>query len=223
MSILFWGLLGLMTLIAVTILIFPIRKKYKFLPMMLLIMLPILAFSLYWRMGSSQKLQHYWVLKQESKQVKIALSKIKNPQEVVDQLNAYLQVHPVNPKGWYLLGKVYYGERRYSEAMVALQKAHQQQRSNIQYAVAYAQASFFHNGRRLTPNVLKLVKHIVTIAPSNVSAINLLAINAYVQKNYINAVRYWEKLLPLFQVGSPDQKMLLSMIAGAQKKMKYPG
>ena len=219
MTILFWGLLGLMTLIAVAILLFPMGREHKFLPVTVVMMLPIFAFTLYWHLGSSQKLQHYWVLKQEAKQVKTMLSKIKSPQQVVDQLKTYLRAHPNSPKGWYLLGKIYFGEKRYSEALSALKRAHQQEASNVQYAIAYAQASFFQNGRRLIPNVLKMLKHTVTIDPSNVAAINLLAINAYGQKDYKSAVHYWETILPLFQVGSTDQKMLLSMIAGAQKKI----
>ena len=218
MAVLFWTLIGLMTLIAMLIVVFPIRKKQKYLPAMLVIALPVIAMMLYWHLGSSQQLQHYWVLKREAKQAKIELSAVKNPAQIVDQLKSYLRLHPNSPKGWYLLGKLYFRQRRYSEALAATQTAHEQEPSNTQYTLAYAQASFFQQGRRLTPSILKMLKRTVAKEPHNVSAINLLAIHFYLRKEYKIAVQYWERLLPLFQVGSSDQKILLSMIARAQKR-----
>lgn len=218
MTVLFWILIGLMTLIAVAIIAFPVRRKHKFLSMMFVIALPIVGLTLYWYLGSSQKLEQYWTLKKEAKQVKLELSKIKSPMQVVDRMKAYLHSHPNSPKGWYLLGKVYFGQRQYSEALAALQKAHKQKPSSTQYAVSYAQASYFQNSQQLRPSVLNMLKRIVIKEPHNVGAINLLAINFYLEKDYKNAVQYWEKLLPLFVAGSPDQKILLSMIASAQKK-----
>jgi len=217
MMVLFWLFIGLMTLVALLVLILPMRSKQKSLSVFLLLVLPAVALTLYWHLGSSQKLQHYWVLKREAKDVKTALLKIKNPQQVVVQLRTYLKVHPNSPKGWYLLGKLYFGERRYSDALSASQKAHLQEPANIPYSVAYAQASFFQNRRRLTPKVLVLLKGIVRKNPRNVPAMNLLAIHYYLRKEYKSAVQYWEKLLPLFPVGGSDQKVLLSMIAKAQR------
>lgn len=219
MTVLFWVIIGWMTLIAVAILAFPLRKKAKYLPAMFTIALPVVALTLYWHLGASQKLEHYWTLKREAKEVKLELSKIKSPMQVVDHLKAYLHLHPNSPRGWYLLGNLYFGQRQYSAALVASRKAYTLKPLNTQYAVAYAQASFFQNGRRLRPDILNLLKRIVIKAPRNVTAINLLAIHFYLQKDYKNAVQYWEKLLPLFAAGSPDQKILLSMIASAQKKI----
>jgi cytochrome c-type biogenesis protein CcmH len=219
MNILLWSLLILMLLIALAVVLIPLGRQRKLLPFIFIIAMPVFAFTLYWHLGASQKLQQYWALKQEEIQVKAQLKKIKDPQIVVDRLKSHLQRHPNSPRGWFLLGKIYFRERRYSEAESALKKAYHQDPVKLQYLVAYAQASFFRQGRRLKPNVLKMLKDTTTIHPNYVPAVNLLAINAYMNKDYLSAVGYWERILPQFQVGTPEQKMILSMIAKAQKKL----
>jgi len=219
MPILLWSLLTLMLLIALAVVLIPLGRQTKLLPFIFIIAMPVFAFTLYWHLGASQKLQQYWGLKQEAIQVRAQLKKIKDPKVVVDHLKMYLQRHPNSPRGWFLLGKIYFHERRYSEAESALEKAYHQDPSNPQFVLAYAQASFFAHGRRLKPNVLKILKDTTMMHPDYVPAINLLAINAYMRKDYLSALGYWEKILPQFQVGTPEQKVILSMIAKAQKKL----
>ncbi len=186
----------------------------------MLIALALVAFILYWHLGASKKLQHYWTLQREANQVKLELSKVKNPKQVVDKLKSYLRSHPNSPKGWYLLGRIHLTQRQYPEALLAFQKAHRQKPANTDYTVAFVQASFFENRRQLRPNVQMMLKRIIAQHPANIGATNLLAIDAYLKGDYRLALKYWEKILPLFQVGSRDQKVLLSMIAEAQKKLK---
>ena len=216
MILLFWSFIIFMTLIAVLVLVIPIRKTHLYLSITLVFLLPLAALLLYWKLGALQQLENYWALKREAKQVEQALSTIKDPMQVVNQLKAYLYRHPNSPRGWYLLGKIYFLQGQYSKALAAAKNAYQQQPSNTRYAISYAEASFFQHNRRLTSDMINLLKKIITKEPNNVSAINLLAVNSYLRKDYTQAVKDWERLLPLFQVGSPDQKMLLLMIARSE-------
>ena len=52
-----------------------------------------------------------------------------------------------------------------------------------------------------------------------VNALNLLGVNAYVQKDYRQAIKYWEKLLPIFPAGSPAKKALLKGLGEANAKL----
>ena len=78
---------------------------------------------------------------------------------------------------------------------------------------------FFANGRKLSPDDVALLAPILKRDPNNVNAINLLAIDAYLQHHYQTAVSYWERLLLIFPPDSADSKAVLQMIAKAQKNI----
>ncbi len=216
--IVFWGLIALMTLVALFIISRPLIKE-RWVTLLILIAFPIVSILLYLHLGGSQSLQHYWALKRESKIVKAELAKIKNPQQIINQLKNHLNLHPDSPKGWYLLGRLYLGEQQFAKARQAFWKAYHLKPEDVEYAVALAQASFFNNHRRLDPKSLGILKDVLKRQPNNTAALNLLAINAYLRKDYKRAVRYWEQMLPMFPSGSRDSMALLGMIARAQKRV----
>lgn len=193
------------------------NKPARLVSLLLLVALPIFAIMAYQRIGDSRGLFHYWALKKEANIVKAELKKIKNPQQIINQLKAHLQAYPNSPKGWYLLGRLYLGQELYPLAYNALLKAYQLKPNDAKYQVAFAEAAFFNNKRRLKPHVKAILIDVLKKQPNNVAAINLLAINDYVEKHYQSAVNYWEKLIPMFVAGSKDSKELLNMIAKAQQ------
>jgi cytochrome c-type biogenesis protein CcmH/NrfG len=208
----------ILTLVALLFVIIPlIKHKAIFTALIIFVLLPLIAGILYFHWGKANGLLSYAAHQQQALRVKAELAKIKNPQQVVDQLQTYLHDHPNNPKGWYLLGKVYLTQNNYREALTALTKAHEQAADNIEYSVAYAMAVFFTNQKQLTPATKQLLEQVLLQSPNHVAATNLLAIDAYNQGQYNQAIHYWEKLIPLFDPQSEDEKLLLQMISRAQK------
>ncbi len=186
----------------------------------LIIALPIIAILLYLHFGASHSLQRYWVLKRQASAVKAELSKIKSPKQVIDRLIAHLKAYPNSAKGWYLLGRLYLGERRYANAVSVLSKAYYLQPKKTEYAIAYAQALFFNQKQHLSKKAKQLLNQVLVKNRNNIPALNLLAIDAYRAHRYKSAVHYWEKMLPLFAPNSKESKMLLMMMAKAQKKLE---
>jgi len=229
MTILFFFILLLMLMLTLAFVLVPLWsggegvRPAKLTGVMVLLALPIVAMGVYWKVGNSQALLHYWVLRKEAKAVHAQLAKIKNPMQIVNELKVHLKTHPDSPRGWYLLGQLELGIRNYSKAYHALAIAHQLRPHNDLYAVSYAQAAFFSHGRHLTPKMEQLLEGVISRQPNNVAAINLLAINAYLEHRYQIAVNYWERLIPLFPMGGQDSRMLLKMIAKAQHQLnQYP-
>lgn len=220
MNALLWMMIILMTLLALYFAVYPLLKKAS--PLWLgvvFVALPVFSLTVYLHFGTSQKLEQYWALVQKAKQVKTELAQLKSPQVVIKQLEAHLTQQPESARGWYLLGKLYLNEQVYSKAYRALNLAHDLKPQNTTYAVAYAQAAFFYHHKTLRDKEKAVLENVIARAPDNINAINLLAINAYTHKNYAQAVRYWEKMIPLFAPKSDDRKALLMMIARAQKKL----
>ena len=210
--------LVVMTLMAVAWVVLPLLKQRMFITsLLLMILLPAFSLMLYFYCGNSRGLLDYFFHIQQETVIK---AELKNPQAVVDALKAYLDSHPHSPQGWYLLGKMFLNAGDYKRAVDALNNAHSQASENIDYATAYAEALFFNHQRRLVPEAQQLLLQVLQRDTNNIAANNLLAINAYNVGQYHKAIHYWEKLIPLFDLQSKDEKMLLQMIYRAQQKLK---
>ncbi len=186
----------------------------------LMLLLPLLAFMTYRDKGDGQQLLHYWKLQRQTKIARMQLAQMKNPQTAIKKLEVFLKQKPNHSKGWYLLGRIYMGEHYYQKAFYALRKAYQLNTAQPSYAVAYAEAAFFYRHRHLSLKMQYLLHRVLVKEPHNTAALNLLAVNAYVHQRYDVAIRYWERMLPLFAPGSRDSRVLLSMIAQAQRQQQ---
>ena len=214
----FWLLVSVMLIIALGIIVYPLRGA-KTIAFVTSVIIAVLALCIYAHIGSYKALRQYWRIQAESTQVKAALAKIKSPQQLIDQLQQHLTQDPNSAEGWFLLGKLYVDTGQVLLAQKALSRSYQLSPHNVDYVLTYVQADFFANGRKLSPDDVALLAPILKRDPNNVNAINLLAIDAYLQHHYQTAVSYWERLLLIFPPDSADSKAVLQMIAKAQKNI----
>lgn len=215
-----WFCITVMTVIAVGFVLWPLwsqAKPAKITGLILFVAIPLCAISLYWHFGSSRELVNYWDLKREAVIVQAKMQKIKNVEQLVDQLKAHLQQDPYSAKGWYLLGRLYMGQQQFMQAQAVFNKASKLEPKNNEYAIAFAEATFFAKNRRLDDQTRGILRQVIQQDSTAVSAMNLLAIDAFETKHYESAIKQWEAMLPLFAVGSPESKMILTMIAKAQR------
>lgn len=213
MKTVFIFIIFLMLVLSVLIILWPLRKHKRI--WWLAGLIPVAGIVGYLFLGSASEQFHYWKQQRQAAIVKAELAKVKSPQVIIERMERFLKQHPERAKGWYLLGKVYLDQQRYAKAYRALQKSHRLTPANNDYAVSYAQASFFFHHKRLPTSDVHLLKKIINIEPNNVAALNLLAIDAYMKKRYHSAIKYWKRLLKLFPAGSKDSDFLLQMIAQA--------
>lgn len=215
---LFWGTMSTMVAIAAAILLWPLIKLKMKIGYFIIAILPFFAFYFYLHWGASRQYENYWMAKEQAKIVNAALAKIHSPQQIIDQLKAHLAQDPRSAEGWYLLGRLYLGLQKFELAQHSLAIAFHLQPNKIAYVIAYAEAVFLDHHQQLTPQTEQLMKDTLQKSPNNVTIINLLALNAYDQERYTEAVHYWEQLISLLPPGSSDSQMVLQMIATAQKK-----
>jgi cytochrome c-type biogenesis protein CcmH len=218
MNILFWSLIAALTVAAWGFLAWPLRNTPGYLGKMMLVIFPLMVISLYWLFGGSQQLQRFWLSQQQNAAVAQRVKEIKNPQQLVDQLTAHLQQDPQSGEGWYLLGKLYLDQRRYTEAESALTTARRLQPKSGETMLALAKANFFNHQGHLTLPILTQLNSMLDTLPDPVDALNLLAVNSYRHQDFHQAVRYWQRALTLVQPGSPDSQTLQNMIHQAQQQ-----
>ena len=195
-----WSLIIAFSLISLVALLWPlIRKQKNGWTILFALMVSIIAISLYFSLGASQKLNQYWVLQHQEKEISQQLTKLKNnPQLVIAQLKARLKANPNSARGWYLLGRVYLSTAQYINA-------------------EQAKASFFNHQQQLSPAMKQLLQTIVQQHPQRIDAVNLLAINAYQQQYYQQAIKLWQTVLLQLPAGSQDQQQIIEMIAKAEQ------
>ncbi|MDF1760783.1 MAG: tetratricopeptide repeat protein [Coxiellaceae bacterium] len=198
-----------------------VRSPWLFVAIFILVPATALCLYLYW--GNSQHLISYWAKQKQAAIVQAELKKIKDPQAVVTRLEEVVHAQPNRPKGWYLLGKLYLVNKQYDKATEAFGHAHDLLPANIDDTMGYLNAAFFNQHNKLNNKQVKLLHDLIQKHPKQLAATNLLAVDAYNKKHYRLAITLWESLLQHCPAASKDAKLLLAMIADAQKHELNPG
>ncbi len=198
-----------------------VRSPWLFVTIFTLV--PATALCLYFYWGNSQQLISYWAQQKQAVIVQAELKKIKDPQAVVKRLEEVVHAQPERPKGWYLLAKLYLVNKHYAKAADAFKQAHDLKPENNDYTLGYLNAAFFNQHNQLNIKQVKLLQALIADHSQQLAATNLLAVDAYNKKHYRLAITRWEGLLQHFPAGSKDAKLLLAMIADAQKHELSPG
>lgn len=194
-------------------------KPAYLLAFLIAIALPITAITYYINTGASQALTQKIVLAQKSAEIKKEMANLGTPDKIITALKQRLQQDPNSARGWFLLGRIYLSTQQYEEAVGALAKANQLTTNQPDILLPYAEALYFANKPSMNAKALQILNQLLKIQPNNINALNLIALNAYADKQYQQAIDYWEKILPQFAQDSTDQKALLGMIADAQRHL----
>lgn len=220
----FWTLIILMTIMTVLMIAVPLLKKnshkLKISIKLLLVIFPLMTIGMYLIFGHSGQLQQFWTRQSQEAAIKQQVASIKDSQQLIKQLRDHLKQQPASAEGWFLLGKLYLSSQQYENAENSLKKAWQLKPNNHDYLLAYAKANFFNQHNHLTPAVEVALKSVLESITQPVDALNLLAVNAYQNKDYRQAVKYWQQALALVPPDSPDSRTLLDMISQAQSNSR---
>lgn len=233
----FWLIIFLLALIGLTFLLKPLLFYQKQIPLFITeklaiesrywlvititFFLPIFSISLYLYWGNSHSVAHWLMTAKQSEQVKHEIAQFGSRQKIILALQSKLQQLPRDAnsaKGWYLLGKLYFNEKKFSEAVDSFRIAVELQPNNPEYLLQFISVKFYLQ-RKLTEQDKQLINKLLTLSPNNINAINLLALDAYQAKDFSKAIHHWESLLQFFPPEGDDAKMLLEMIRQARNQL----
>ena len=145
-----------------------------------------------------------------------AVALLKDPDKVIQVLQTRVTEKPSDSKAWYLLGQVYFSNERLEAAATAFAKAHVLDPEDQQTIIRYAVALYFIDHKQLTKRVQNLVQQGLQQDPTEPELTNLLAMHAYHNKRYQEAMHYWQTLLPRYLPDSEDAKLLQAAIEKAK-------
>ncbi|SFR49704.1 cytochrome c-type biogenesis protein CcmH [Marinobacter daqiaonensis] len=143
-------------------------------------------------------------------------------EQLTSQLAQRLEAQPDNPDGWAMLGRSYMRMERYPQAARAFERLAEVVEEDNASAVAWglaAQAWFFHSEGAMTEQVTGAMKKARELNPDEVNSLGLLGIHAFEQRNFEDAIRYWERIIEV----APDHPQLASIRQGVARAYEALG
>ncbi|MEH6358465.1 MAG: c-type cytochrome biogenesis protein CcmI [Pseudomonadales bacterium] len=165
-------------------------KGVPFTAILLSLMVLFGGLALYLNQGSSQILQQI-----ETKQAFAQQLTTASPDQRLALLEAKAQENPDDADSWYALANVYFQQQHFEQSTAAYERLLSLVGDQPGLLAEYAQALFFIKGNRVTAEVKELAERILRVQPGNVSALGLLGIEAFENKQYARAIGAWESAL----------------------------
>ncbi len=179
------------------------------LAMILLVLVPLLAVGGYAILGQPRALDPT----QTAAAPKVTPAQIEG---MVAKLAERLKANPDDAKGWVMLGRSYKAMGRYGEAAEAYGKAETLIAKDAALLVDYAETLALAGTTGLQGKPKKLIDQALKLDAENPNVLLLAGAAAMEGGNRKDAIRYWEKLLPLVEPGSEIEGML----KGSLEKLK---
>jgi cytochrome c-type biogenesis protein CcmH len=217
-----WWLLSLfagLTLLVSIFIVYPFKRRF-IASFLLIPVLFIAAFTGYSYWGGFSEWRQYTHRLDAQEQAQKMLQSIKSPQELIDKLRAKLDDSPKSAKGWYLLGRLYSSQDERKNAVNAFAKAYQFGPDDEQYVVNYAHSLWVSNNQQFTKQITELFSRVLKNNPNQPDALAMLAMDAFVNHAYSDAVNYWQHLLKITPAQSEEALAIRKAIAKAEEWIK---
>ncbi|MBI3775050.1 MAG: c-type cytochrome biogenesis protein CcmI [Gammaproteobacteria bacterium] len=184
------------------------------------IAIPAITVSLYQHLGGG-----FAALHPETAQPKVDTEAHQGTIEtMVVQLKERLAKNPADAEGWSMLGRSYYFLKRYNEAAQSYGKVVEIIGETEPDVLAdYADTVAMASGRSMKGKPYELVKKALTLQPFHEKSLWLAGSAAYEEKDYTNALGYFEKLMQVFPPGSENYEQMKRNIGEIQDLMAQSG
>lgn len=178
------------------------------------------GWALYQHLGSSAdvEIRIVQVLKQELDNKDYLAGRNPDParaREMVDLIKARLDDQPEQLQYWFFLARMHMDLNEFGQAVNAYQQVLQRDTSSTMVMAELAQAMFLRDGNKVNPAINELVEKVLQADPDNTTALGLAGIEAFGKKDYVNAIKYWERTVKLTGQNSPGSQALVAGIERA--------
>lgn len=185
------------------------------------ILLPCGTLCLVWltyaKFGGMQALYDQRLVDYKQQQAKVMLQQFGSKELLIQRLKDKLVQHPNAARGWYLLGRLHMSSGHLKEAETAFAKALTQKPHSLRYKLHWLQVRFELQGKRVSQEEQDKLLAIIKRQPKQPDALAMLAMNAYRQKHFQEAIAYWQTLLETLPPDSEASMAIRQAIAKAQR------
>ncbi|ROP59377.1 respiratory nitrite reductase-specific cytochrome c biogenesis protein NrfG [Enterobacter sp. BIGb0383] len=115
-------------------------------------------------------------------------------------LQSHIRANPQDSAQWAQLGEYYLWQNAYQNALLAYQQALRLRGENAEIYSALATVLYYQAGQHMTPQTREMIDKSLALDASEVTALMLLASDAFMQADYARAASVWQKVM---DVNSP--------------------
>lgn len=119
------------------------------------------------------------------------------PEAQLLALQKQIRTNPQDSEKWALLGEYYLWRNDYDNALLAYRQALRIRGENAEIYSALATVLYYQAGQHMTPSTREMIDKALALDASEVTALMLLASDAFMQVDYKQAILQWQKVLDL--------------------------
>jgi len=195
---------------------------------LLIIIIPVISYSLYGKWGSYNKLEQLREFNATAQAAREGMSE-QGIIKLLTKLKRKLLADPGNTNnadGWYMLAKSYMQLKDYKQAaesfsQLAVLVTKNKEDPSAVYGMV-AQARYFQARGVMTKTVKEAIKQALTINPNEVNTLGLLGVDDFDHQRYEAAIKKWSQILEI-QPDSPSRPSIVAGLLAAQKALKAQG
>lgn len=98
---------------------------------------------------------------------------------------------------WALLGEYYLWQNDYSNSLLAYRQALQLRGENAELYAALATVLYYQASQHMTAQTRAMIDKALALDSNEITALMLLASDAFMQANYAQAIELWQKVMDL--------------------------
>ncbi len=185
-----------------------VSKQSHWIIYVLVIVMPLLAGTLYWSLGNFQAVSHSAEMAIDPDVIKVA-----QINKMVNGLAEKLKNNPDDAQGWLMLGRSYNVLEQHALALDAFANAYRLLGDQTEILLLYADALGYVNDRNLTGKPSELISKALALEPENMKALWLAGMAKAQQGDADTAIKLWKKLEALLPPGSEYQQEIQSLLA----------
>ncbi|GJH43044.1 tetratricopeptide repeat protein [Pasteurella canis] len=152
-------------------------------------------------------------LQQQMRLMEQAMSQ-QNEDKIL-QIQQKLRQDPNHAENWFALGQAYMENNEFEHALIAYRNAEQLIGSQPYILGAIATAIYYQSNQQITLPIQELLQQALNQDPLDTASLSLVATNAFVEKNYQQAAKIWQKMLDS-ERSNLDRKTLIQRIQMAE-------
>ncbi|MEN0038433.1 MAG: c-type cytochrome biogenesis protein CcmI [Cellvibrio sp.] len=134
--------------------------------------------------------------------------------EMARLIEARLADNPDQLQYWFFLARIQMDLNDFGQAVNAYQQVLQRDSESAMVMAELAQAMFLRDESKMNPAISDLVEKVLVKEPDNTMALGLAGIDAFGKKDYVNAIKYWERTVKLT---GPDSAGSQALMAGIER------
>ena len=193
------------------------NKRPKLLLAGMAVMIPLMAFSAYFLVGTPMALDPQ-LSAQAHGDEQLTPERLAS---MADQLAERLQNEPNNAEGWVMLGRIQRALARYDEADLALQKSLALAR-NDDVMIERAEVLAQKNNGNFKGEPWAIINAVLKVDPTHGNALLLAGSAAFSEGRFKEALAYWERVKASLPPASPDAAALAEAIDQARERLGMP-